>query len=805
MNKKLMQNIGILVVSIILFVVAIIISLPKADTAVHDLIEPITLMAGKTDTLQISDLYFAEEYNPVFTGNDNINIKHDKKFNLLILTAREDFAGVTYISFYQQNELYQIPVIVKTTVKHTFSFKPDKNYTRVNLFGNFNNWNRDSHPMSLNQSTGMFEITYYFEPGQYQYKFFADGIELLDPSNKISIPNGIGGFNSVLNIAGTNNFNLSLSRKEIRRFNDSNKYIFYIDTDYPGILLDKNISAFLDNKIISSDQIVLAGKTFEINVPSIKLKGNQTLRVILSVDGAFSNMQIIKIYDGKPVGYDKQNFSWNDAVIYSIMIDRFNDGDKSNNNPVKFDSLSDKANYFGGDFKGIKNKINDGYFSELGINTIWVSPVNDNPQTAFKEHPAPHRWFTGYHGYWPVSENKVEEKFGTMDELKEMIKAAHSKNIKVLLDFVSHHVHKEHPFYKDHPDWFGKLELPDGRLNLRLWDEHRLTTWFEPYMPSFDFTASKEALETMTENALWWLQETGADGFRHDAVKHVPNIFWRTLTAKLKNKLPESGLPYYQIGETFGDYKLTKSYVNNGQLDAQFNFELFNKAVYTFLSPEASFADLRNELNKSNEVFGCPNVMGNIMDSHDKDRFMAYADNDLKIGDPASMETGWTNPPKVDNPENYKKASLFYAYMMTIPGLPVIYYGSEFGMTGAADPDNRRMMRFDDQLDLFEKQLLKETAQLVKIRNQHPALRYGDISFLNADKDIFTFIRNDFNEIILVHLSKNSENESVIKIPAYLKIKKAKNLINGETINIFDNSITIKNSKNSYSIYQLIR
>lgn len=130
----------------------------------------------------------------------------------------------------------------------------------------------------------------------------------------------------------------------------------------------------------------------------------------------------------------------------------------------------------------------------------------------------------------------VEEKFGDMDKLKRLIDVAHKKNIKVLLDFVSNHVHEQHPFYKNHPEWFGKLELPDGSLNLRLWDEQRLTTWFEPYLPSFDYEGSEEALEAMTDNAIWWLKTSGADGFRHDAVKHVPNKFWRRLTQKLRSR-----------------------------------------------------------------------------------------------------------------------------------------------------------------------------------------------------------------------------------------------------------------------------
>ena len=177
-----------------------------------------------------------------------------------------------------------------------------------------------------------------------------------------------------------------------------------------------------------------------------------------------------------------------------------------------------------------------------------------------------------------------------MKLLQKLIDDAHQHGINVLIDYVANHVHKEHPFFKNHRDWFGQLELPDGTLNLREWDKHRLTTWFEPFLPKFDYINSAEALDTMTSNAVWWLQETNADGFRQDAVKHIPNIFWRTLTRKIKSEIsiPEHK-NIFQIGETFGSYDLINSYVNNGQLDAQFNFNLYDTAIPVFIDSSRSF------------------------------------------------------------------------------------------------------------------------------------------------------------------------------------------------------------------------
>ena len=212
-------------------------------------------------------------------------------------------------------------------------------------------------------------------------------------------------------------------------------------------------------------------------------------------------MQTVFLLNGSPLKSTDKIFNWHDAIIYSLMIDRFYDGDKSNSIPIIHDSLSMKANYNGGDFAGIIKKLEAGYFDSLGVNVLWISPVYDNPNKAFRESPKPHRWTTGYHGYWPVNSFGTDEHFGTMEQLREIVQTAHKHNIKILLDFVSHHVHKENPLFKQHKDWFGSLYLPDGSLNIRQWDSHRLTTWFEPYLPSFDFLHSDDAINFITNNA----------------------------------------------------------------------------------------------------------------------------------------------------------------------------------------------------------------------------------------------------------------------------------------------------------------
>ena len=784
------------------FILLMPIILLGQSNKINDIISPLKLISGKADTLIISDLFYAPDYNLNFLDNKNISVHLEKEKNLLIVKANPDFEGFSTVEFRYRNVIYSIPFYAKNLNQYKFSYKPEKNIHSVNLFGIFNNWDRNNLPMKL--ENGIYSSTLELEPGRYQYKYFVDGEEVLDPVNKETVPNGLGGYNSVAVVPDLHNEKVFLHKLKMNLISSGTDFRFYFETEKEINLSANNVIALFDNHKIENKFIQVQGNIISIKASPAELKKAIMMRVVVDVSGLASNMQVIPISNGKP-NNNSSSFDWHDANIYSIMIDRFNDGDKKNDLPIKHDSLSWKANYNGGDFTGITKKIKEGYFKSLGVNTLWISPVNDNTDLAFREFPTPHRWFTGYHGYWPISENKVEEKFGSFKDLKELINTAHQHGIKILLDYVSHHVHQEHPFFKNHPEWFGTLKLPDGRLNLRMWDEQRLTTWFEPYMPSFDFQKSDEATNVMSDNAIWWLKQTGADGFRHDAVKHVPNKFWRTLTYKLKKELE---VPLhknvYQIGETFGNYDLVNSYVNNGQLSGQFNFEQYNSAQAVFIDSMRSFKDLDAEIKKGLDVFGQLNLMGNIMDSHDKNRYMAYADGDLTLSEWNATEIGWNNPPKVDHPSSYEKAELYYAYMFSVPGLPVIYYGSEFGMTGASDPDNRRMMRFGNDLNENEKKMLKVVSSIAKLRMKNSSLRYGDYYSLKADQNIFAYIRSDFYERTLIVLNKSGVEQKVeLSLPSFYSSKLLKNLEDDSQQKILENKIHLSLKPRGWMIYKI--
>lgn len=788
----------------IIITVSLIISTITAQP-IRDIIHPINLSESNPVTVLLSDLFYVKDYSSIkFYEHRYVDINFDKLTMNLTLSPKGSVTGLHLVEFTLDARDYFIPVVMRKVQQYDFTFVTRGKPEKVNLFGQFNSWNRQSIPMTESEP-GVFRVNIPLDPGRYEYKFFVDAKEIIDSLNPVYVSNGMGDYNSVIVIEQPAEdkiylHNLGLETTENHLFAD----YFFESGKKTDVVKRSEVVALLNNYLLPESRISIARNTIRIMLDKEHLDAEQTLRVAVNKDGSLTNFQTLMLYDGVPVSQAGKR-THHDNIIYSIMIDRFYDGDTTINNPVQHPELSYKANYQGGDLQGIINKMEEGYFNKLGVNTFWISPIVDNTNNAFQEYPAPHRYFTGYHGYWPVSSTEVEEKFGTMDIAKRLVKKAEDSGIEILLDFVSNHVHEEHPLWKTARDWFGKLELPDGKLNLRLWDEQRLTTWFEPYMPSFDYEGSLEALEFMTDNAVWWLKETGAHGFRHDAVKHVPNSFWRTLTRKIKEEIEvPNNTRVYQIGETFGGFDLISSYVNNGQLSSQFNFNLYDVALPVFLYPENSFEMLDLTMTKTFQVYGVNHLMGNLADSHDKNRYMAYADGDLELNSGEAIEIGWRNPPQVDNPSSYDKLKIHLAYILTIPGVPVIYYGDEIGMTGAADPDNRRMMRFGDDLNSYEQQTLEDVSKLIHIRKDHSALRYGDFYTLQADKNIYAYLRSDMNERILTVVNKSEDKQKVnLKFPKEYKLSKAMDLISGKEYDIKLSELSVVIDKIGYAILKV--
>lgn len=490
-----------------------------------------------------------------------------------------------------------------------------------------------------------------------------------------------------------------------------------------------------------------------------RLKGRSWLRVFASDGNVVMNDLLIPLQNGKPVldagqlnRYDPQA-----QVLYSILVDRFFDGNTSNDAPLNRPDVDPRVDYQGGDLKGITLKIEEGFFDTLGVNTLWISPITQNPEDAWGEYPDPKTKFSGYHGYWPIYNTRIDHRMGTDAELRELLRTAHEHDINVILDYVANHMHINSPTLKEHPDWVTDSLLADGRRNFELWDEARLTTWFDKHIPTLDLER-EDICEAMTDTALFWIENYDFDGYRHDACKHIPLNYWRMFTRKMKTRYPNRSL--WMIGETYGSNELVSSYVKTGMLNAQFDFSVYHTMTDVLYWPESSMTRVAQTIDESLACYGAHHTMGNISGNHDKTRFISMAGGAIDWNEDGKY-AGWHRDIGVTadgNPEReliaYKKALLLEVLNMTIPGVPCIYQGDEYGQPGGNDPDNRRMMRFSG-LNANEQWMRGEVEKLIGVRRSSMPLLYGDYKLLYVDDNALVYERNYMGEKVVIGLNNS--------------------------------------------------
>ena len=691
-----------------------------------------------TDISQISEISFPEKVE-VFQEDSN-------SYRMV----RENGLPALSVITVQTVNSNESSILIKNLAKQkvTISFDPGKrHYQNVKIRGSMNYWNSRLSKMKFIQGKWMEEIELI--PGEYQYLILADGREFLDPENPDSMDNNIGGFNSLLKVGRYKQADLPFIRSENFA---RNKIQLISNTSI------HDVYAFWQNMSLKSE---ISGNHIQIYIPKTAKKLERSwIRVVASDStGGISNDILVPLEYGQVITDSKEltRFDRQAMIIYFMMVDRFKNGDMSNDKKVDDPEVLPKANYFGGDLAGITEVLLSGYFDDLGINTLWLSPINQNPEGAYGLFKNPRTKFSGYHGYWPVSYRKIDYRFGTDKEFRNLVEDTHQRNMNILIDYVASHVHELHPVYQLHPEWSTDLYLPDGTLNTERWDEYRLTTWFDVFLPKLDLRRY-EVVEPLTDSALYWITEYHIDGFRHDATKHIDELYWRTLTAKLK-KLTQCNPMPYQIGETYGSPELINSYVSSGMLDAQFDFNLYDDAVAVFAREQESFERLENSLTQSLRYYGYHNLMGNITGNQDRPRFISLAGGSLRFDEDAKY-AGWTRDIGIGDSSAYDKLKMLHAFNLTIPGIPVIYYGDEYGMPGANDPDNRRMMRFSG-LNSREKDVKETVSRLTNLRSSNMALLFGDVKLIYFTESTFAFVRYYFDTMAVIVFNKGRQEETI--------------------------------------------
>lgn len=453
-----------------------------------------------------------------------------------------------------------------------------------------------------------------------------------------------------------------------------------------------------------------------------------------------------------------------DDVIYLIMPDRFADGDPSNNSPADSPAAANNRKnprgYHGGDLRGITDHL--AYLKDLGVTALWLTPWYDN-WNGVNNCDKPWCPNTYYHGYHAIDYYAVEDRFGELETLRELVEKAHALGLKIIQDQVANHVGSQHPWAKDPPldNWFhgtvSQHALNKFRNSVLLsphanQDEFRNTLdgWFNDDLPDMN-QEEPEVARYEIQNSLWWVGTTGIDGIRQDTIQYMPRTFIRDLSNALHRQYPRM----WMVGEVFERDAAHTAFFIGGhkgwdgidtKLDSVFDFALWNSSLQAFTN-KASLRAVRDQL-KYDALYPDPLKITNLANNHDTARFMAL--------EGATLEG----------------AMLHIAFTISVRGIPQLYYGEEIAMEGKDDPENRRDFPGGfpgDSRNAFQssgrtsdqERIWKWTRDWISLRRNHSALRNGRLVDLFYDDDAYVFARQDRHETIIIAINRSKKEKSV--------------------------------------------
>ena len=467
-----------------------------------------------------------------------------------------------------------------------------------------------------------------------------------------------------------------------------------------------------------------------------------------------------------------------DDVIYLIMPDRFSNGDASNDAPAGSPAeANDRANargWHGGDFRGVIDRLP--YLKELGVTAIWFNPWYDN-WDGVNRCDRPWCPNTYYHGYHAVDYYAVENRFGTLDTLRELVSKAHSLGIKVIQDQVANHVGSQHPWVSDPPldNWFHGTRERHTRNPFRgdlLLSPHAaeaarrptLDGWFSDDLPDMN-QEEPEVARYEIQNALWWVGTTGIDGIRQDTIQYMPRSFIRDLALALRREYPR----IWMVGEVFDRDPIHTSFFIGGrrgwdgidtELDSVFDFPTWQTSLDVFshkAGPDGKpipVSALRFVL-RSDSLYPDPARLTTMASNHDVRRTASLSGMTLE------------------------GAMLHTAFILSLRGTPQLYYGDEIFMEGDEDPDNRRDFPGGwpgDPRNAFtargrserEQKMFGWTQAWLRLRREHESLRRGRTVDLFFDEDAYAFARRTEGETVVLAFNRAAAPKKITTPAAFL-------------------------------------
>lgn len=511
---------------------------------------------------------------------------------------------------------------------------------------------------------------------------------------------------------------------------------------------------------------------------------------------------------------EKTPFVWESANVYFLLIDRFNNGDTTNDDPLKRDKPTGKLRGFlGGDIRGIIQKLDEGYFTDLGINAIWMTPVVEQIHGSVDEGTGN---TYGFHGYWTKDWTALDPNYGTRADLAELVEKAHARGIRIVLDAVINHTGPVTDIDGVYPiDWvrtFPKCQynnyentitctlvdnLPDVKtesnkevgLPPMLIQKWKKEGRYEQEVAELDafFKATGYPRVPRYYIMKWladYITDFGIDGYRADTVKHTHEDVWadfykvcEAAFAEYKKNNPSKVLdnnPFFTVGEVYGYYIGGKRLYDFGDKKVDYFANGFSSLI--------NF-DFRNEAKMNyEELFS---------------KYNGILQNDLKGKSVMNYVTSHDD----GYPFDKKREKTFEAgtKLLLAPGIAQVYYGDELarpldieGTQG--DATLRSFMNWDDlKTDKSKYLLLYHFQQLGKFRSNHPAIGTGVHQQISATPYVFSrvYTKENYTDKVVVGLDLAVGKKEISVGTVFENGTALTDVYSGKTATVTDGKIAI--------------
>jgi glycosidase len=475
--------------------------------------------------------------------------------------------------------------------------------------------------------------------------------------------------------------------------------------------------------------------------------------------------------------------TWTESTIYEILVDRFRGDDGS-----VLPAPPTPGWRAGGSFDGVRREIEKGTFDELGVTTLWISPAYLTPNEARPGSDG--HLYQGYHGYWPVDSRAVEPRLGGTTGLQALVDAAHRRGLRIILDLVLNHVDQENPRYRLHQNdgWFhtGSEGCICGDVGCS-WATSIERCWFNPFLPDYRFE-NQDVMDLAVDDVTFWLSTFDVDGARLDAVPMMPRAISRRISDRIRRmSAPSRQVPL--LGEIFAGgpsgIDSIRYYLGPAGLDGAFDFPLMSAFREVIAHDRAGFDQIARTLDETDrKLAGSGSSIARLIDNHDTTRFISEAAGD------ASRDPWTSPPPQPANQEPYQRLEMALALILTLPGIPVLYYGDEIALPGVADPDNRRVMPSLDDINGMQLHVRNLVHRLGGLRACSDALRRGERRDLVVLADAYAYLRDAGDGRPAVLLFSKS------LVPATIRIANAPagsyvDVLSGDAVSITTDGATV--------------